>query len=819
MNTGKRRKILIADDSELNRAILVDMLEEEFDLMEAADGREVISTLAYHRKDIDLVLLDVVMPEMDGFEVLNVMNGEQWTQDVPVIMISAETGSKYVERAFQLGASDYVSRPFVPDIVYRRIINTITLHAKKRKLLEIVADQFYQKERNNDMVVSILSHVMEFRDGVGGLHVLHVNLLTELLLKSLTQKTDQYQLGKEDMEAIQTASSLHDMGKILVPEEILTKPGPLTETEKCIMHRHAADGARIIADLPIYKEERLVKYAIEICHWHHERWDGSGYPDGLKGDEIPIAAQVVGLADVLDALTSSRCYKGPYSYEEAMRMILSGECGAFNPLLIQCLTELEDALPRELAATSFLTQSRRVARKVVDELYDYRGPSSLRVSQQLEEEQSKARFLKTLSGEMWFEFTTGPEALTLSALAAKALNLPGVIVDPREDARVVAAVGKDTISRLRDILHRADLEEKYLELEAELVLNGEKRWCQITMGVSWSAENVGKCSSLVGKIVDIHDRYQILADCRLSAGDAAPAPLTPLLESGEVLRVSKEQVPGLLWGYRAMFGVARLVDPEICMQLTLDERGQVVEQTASCYAVWSKNQRCENCISQRVVATHKAQTKLETLKNEVYFVVSSYVEVEGKPYALELASHLDYDTMLAAGEKENILNQLLVRNRQVYLDSVTRVYNRRYYDERLKDLDGEFAFAMVDMDNFKAINDTYGHLAGDMALYRAAQSIKGAIRNSDELVRYGGDEFFLLFHDMPKREFERKLQAIRIALEKIEFPEYPGLRISASIGGAYETGVIGKTIRKADIAMYEAKTTKDCVAIYQGGNE
>ena len=282
-----QKKILIADDSELNRALLVDMLEHDFSILEVSNGKETIAALQAHQGEIEVLLLDVVMPEMDGFEVLAAMNENHWIDDIPVTMISAETGSAYIDKAFNLGAVDYVSRPFVPNVIRRRIMNTVLLHTKKQQLMSVLADRFYRQEKNTELMVDILGHAVECRSGEGGTHMTHVSLVTGLLLQCLAGKTDRYHLEREDIEAIRMASGLHDIGKLQIPEEILTKPHSLTPEEYEIVKRHTQIGAKLITDLPIYQNERLVKYAIEICRWHHERWNGEGYPDGLKGDAIP----------------------------------------------------------------------------------------------------------------------------------------------------------------------------------------------------------------------------------------------------------------------------------------------------------------------------------------------------------------------------------------------------------------------------------------------------------------------------------------------------------------------------------------------------
>ncbi len=326
----EKQCILIADDSELNRVILTEILSDEYQFIEAENGLQAVEVLR-SGADIDLMLLDIMMPEMDGFGVLETMNRNQWIDDVPVVMISAESDTKVVERAYDLGATDYISRPFDMAVVRRRVINTLLLYAKQKRLMHLVADQVYEREKANDLMVSILSHIVEFRNGESGMHVLHIRTATELLLAALVKRTGRYHLTDSDINLIVTASALHDIGKINVPEQILNKPGRLTKEEFEIMKTHTTTGAAILKGLETNQDEPLVRVAYEICRWHHERYDGRGYPDGLSGEDIPISAQVVSLADVYDALTSERCYKKAFDHETAIQMILNGECGTFNP--------------------------------------------------------------------------------------------------------------------------------------------------------------------------------------------------------------------------------------------------------------------------------------------------------------------------------------------------------------------------------------------------------------------------------------------------------------------------------------------------------
>lgn len=536
----EKQKILIVDDSEMNRSLLADILEEQYDVVEAENGVEAISLLSRQRADFSLLLLDIMMPEMDGFEVLAYINKYHWNDTFAVIMISADDSPANIKRAYDLGAFDYISRPFDSTIVKRRISNTMFLYARQQRLEKIIAEQFHEQEKNNKLMISILSHIVEFRNGESGLHILHVNTITKYLLKQLVRRTEQYPLSKADISLISTASALHDIGKIAISDTILNKPGRLTEEEFEVMKTHSMVGARMLSDLPFEQQEApLVKVASEICRWHHERYDGNGYPDGLKGDEIPIAAQVVALADVYDALTSERCYKKAYSHKEALNMILEGQCGAFNPTLLLCLQEIADTLESELTDNS-----------------------------------------------------------------------------PEQETK-----------NIQDIRNKID-----------------------------------------------YDR---------------------------------------LFSYEK-------------------------------YTFLSRKQR-----------------------------------------------HL----------------QLL------YIDSLTSVYNRRYYDEHFQGSDNIQAMVVIDVDNFKHINDNYGHDVGDIVLQNIAQTVLSCVRKTDAVIRYGGDEFVIIFFCIPANIFEKKLERIRYSVDSLIIDGHPELHMTVSIGGVYGTGTAKGLFKAADSMMYQSKNTKNKVTI------
>lgn len=335
--------VLIVDDMPMNRELLIDIIGAEYNTLEAADGVEAIKVIEDNSEKIAAVLLDAMMPELDGFGVLRVLGERGLLESMPVIMISAEDSPEYIAMGYDLGVVDYISRPFDPNIVIRRLRNVIMLYAKQQVLTSIIKEQISEREENNSMLIDVLSSVVEFRNGESGPHILHIRRLTELLLKELAKIDSKYKMTLPEISLWSTASAMHDIGKIAIDDKILNKPGRLTDEEYNIMKKHSMYGYEILDGLD-WKNAPLIEAAKQICRWHHERWDGRGYPDGLKGDEIPIPAQVVALADVYDALTSVRVYKPAYSHEKAIEMISGGECGEFNPDLIKCLLKVSGKL-------------------------------------------------------------------------------------------------------------------------------------------------------------------------------------------------------------------------------------------------------------------------------------------------------------------------------------------------------------------------------------------------------------------------------------------------------------------------------------------
>ncbi len=458
-------KILIVDDSQMNRELLADTLAD-YEILEAENGKDAIAMIREHATEISLILLDMIMPEMDGLEALEVMGKNNWLDDIPVIMISSEDSPELTHMAYELGVTEFIRRPFDALVVQKRCRNIIALYSKQKKLTDLFADQFYEREKNSRMMIDILAHIVEFRNNECGMHVKNVQNYTEILLRALLKITDKYQLSETEIELIGNASALHDIGKISIPDEILNKPGRLTDEEFKIMKSHSAAGARMLSDLPFHSEEPIVKLSYAIARWHHERWDGRGYPDGLKGDEIPIAAQVVSLADVYDALTADRVYKKAFTHEKAIDMILNNECGTFNPLLLQCLQLSQEEMRAVKEKGSGLNSKgeheiKAFARELLknDALY-----SSDRILRRLDYEKVKTRFLKGMLGDCGFEYSVSTRILTLSDNVAEAFELPESIMDPFSDQKLTAVFGSDTVKTVIELIRKANSEHPVIQL-------------------------------------------------------------------------------------------------------------------------------------------------------------------------------------------------------------------------------------------------------------------------------------------------------------------------------------------------------------------
>lgn len=513
----KMDKVLIVDDTEMNRSLLADMLSPQYAILEAADGLEAVTLLEKHHEDISIVLLDILMPEMDGFEVLDIMNKSGWIAKVPVIMISAETSPQSIDRAYSLGATDYINRPFDENIIQRRVMNTIMLYAKQRMMENMVAEQILEKERNNHFMVDVLSNAMEYRNGESGQHVLNIRIVTEMLLHQLVQSAKPYQLSAEEIGMIVNLSSLHDIGKISIPESILNKPGKLTPEEYEAMKAHTVVGDLILARATHQQNETMIRIARDICRWHHERYDGSGYPDGLKGAKIPISAQVVALADVYDALTNERVYKPAYSHEEAMQMILAGECGVFNPDLLQCLEEVSPYMQEAIRSGNSLNNSEIEVLQAGGR-YLSGGQASSRTLNLLEQERITYRFFASMSKEIQFKYNLQTDILSFSEWGAQQLGLRELIVQPGENAELQQFFPKMAYLDLKARVYQTTPLNPVTSQIYLLNMHGDSRWYKVIVRTLWTDEENPEITGVIGKFMDIHEEYLELSSFKKLAG-------------------------------------------------------------------------------------------------------------------------------------------------------------------------------------------------------------------------------------------------------------------------------------------------------------
>ena len=511
-----KQKILIADDSEMNRELLAAILEEEYDIIQANDGVQAVDCLQRHAEEISLLLLDIVMPHMDGFEVLSYMNKEHWIDSIPVVIISSENSPIYIKRGYDLGATDFIEKPFDANMVLRRSANAILLGAKQRRMTSIVSNQIYEREKSSKLMINILSHIVEFRNGESGLHVLHIQTITEMLLRQLVQKeNNRYALSKEQIRMITTASALHDIGKISIPDEILNKPGRLTAEEFAVIKGHSMAGANMLSELPLdQKEEPLVKTAYEICRWHHERYDGGGYPDGLKGEEIPVSAQVVALADVYDALTSERCYKDAYSHEKAIEMILAGQCGAFNPLMLECLLDISSSLKKKMGYKSKERYEQTDLSDIASRFHDFEMDSSEKIVQQLEFERMRYNFLAEGSRNIVFTYTISPPLLTFNQAGCKRSGITEPSFSPLQSGVLKDLVEEQSLKRLIRKITQATRETP--DVTSNLFLTDGKNPChyRCKCRVIWTDGAEKGYTGVVGKLTDITDDYMVMENVR-----------------------------------------------------------------------------------------------------------------------------------------------------------------------------------------------------------------------------------------------------------------------------------------------------------------
>ena len=802
-----KQKILIADDSEMNRELLAAILEEEYDIIQVNDGVQAVDCLQRQAEEISLLLLDIVMPHMDGFEVLSYMNKEHWIDAIPVVIISSENSPIYIKRGYDLGATDFIGKPFDANMVLRRSANAILLGAKQRRMTSIVSNQIYEREKSSKLMINILSHIVEFRNGESGLHVLHIQTITEMLLRQLVQKeNNRYALSKEQIRMITTASALHDIGKISIPDEILNKPGRLTAEEFAVIKGHSMAGANMLSELPLdQKEEPLVKTAYEICRWHHERYDGGGYPDGLKGEEIPVSAQVVALADVYDALTSERCYKDAYSHEKAIEMILAGQCGAFNPLMLECLLDISSSLKKKMGYKSKERYEQTDLSDIASRFHDFEMDSSEKIVQQLEFERMRYNFLAEGSRNIVFTYTISPPLLTFNQAGCKRSGITEPSFSPLQSGVLKDLVEEQSLKRLIRKITQATRETP--DVTSNLLLTDGKNPChyRCECRVIWTDGAEKGYTGVVGKLTDITDDYMVMENVREEGLKVLEkdrsAEFSGFYDRFKKCGFSTDGTEAwlLLQYLQIPYDLVRYVDPITNKVIHIEKDGKMWESETACSDIWNCLEKCSNCISRLSMQTGKRMTKLEVAGEDPYQVVSMYVEIDRKPCCLEMASRIDGDFMPDGYSRDEILSSVRIHKEKVYIDPVTGVYNKRYYVEKLSKMDNAAALMLADIKNFKRINENFGHQAGDDVLRQVAGVLRDVAAGKGDVLRYSGDDFVTVFFKATEEELSEIQKEMCRRVEALRFPELPGVQLKLVTAGTSIPGRVEEMLEQVRI--------------------
>lgn len=802
-----KQKILIADDSEMNRELLAAILEEEYDIIQVNDGVQAVDCLQRQAEEISLLLLDIVMPHMDGFEVLSYMNKEHWIDAIPVVIISSENSPIYIKRGYDLGATDFIGKPFDANMVLRRSANAILLGAKQRRMTSIVSNQIYEREKSSKLMINILSHIVEFRNGESGLHVLHIQTITEMLLRQLVQKeNNRYALSKEQIRMITTASALHDIGKISIPDEILNKPGRLTAEEFAVIKGHSMAGANMLSELPLdQKEEPLVKTAYEICRWHHERYDGGGYPDGLKGEEIPVSAQVVALADVYDALTSERCYKDAYSHEKAIEMILAGQCGAFNPLMLECLLDISSSLKKKMGYKSKERYEQTDLSDIASRFHDFEMDSSEKIVQQLEFERMRYNFLAEGSRNIVFTYTISPPLLTFNQAGCKRSGITEPSFSPLQSGVLKDLVEEQSLKRLIRKITQATRETP--DVVSNLLLTDGKNPChyRCQCRVIWTDGAEKGYTGIVGKLTDITDDYMVMENVREEGLKVLEkdrsAEFSSFYDRFKKCGFSTDGTEAwlLLQYLQISYDLVRYVDPITNKVIHIEKDGKMWESETACSDIWNCLEKCSNCISRLSMQTGKRMTKLEIAGEDPYQVVSMYVEIDGKPCCLEMASRIDGDFMPDGYSRDEILSSVRIHKEKVYIDPVTGVYNKRYYVEKLSKMDNAAALMFADIKNFKRINENFGHQAGDDVLRQVAGVLRDVAAGKGDVLRYSGDDFVTVLFKATEEELSEIQKEMCRRVEALRFPELPGVQLKLVTAGTSIPGRVEEMLEQVRI--------------------
>lgn len=555
------KKMLIVDDVELNRAILCEIFYQKFEVLEAENGKEALDIIEEQKDSIAVILLDIVMPVMDGLEVLEILDRKNLLKEIPVLLITAEIAENITLRGYKLGVTDVISKPFNPNIVKLRVGNIVELYEYRKNLENVVRrqtatleNQAVKLRQSNSFFIETLNTVVEFRDCESGQHIRRIRDITRLFLEAMGKKSMDYFFTPEQIDIICDAAAMHDIGKIAISDSILNKPGKLTKDEFEIMKTHTVKGCEILTKLDSMQDEEHFDYCYDICRHHHERWDGGGYPDGLRGNEISIWAQIISLADVYDALVNERVYKAAYTHEQAVAMILNGECGVFSPELLSCFVDLS-----ELLLLTYQNQNEdehkdnKNPKRKLYPLREYRTEdnTSERLLRLMQKEREKYQIIAETSGEIIFDYDSNQDELVFSEpfqlVFGKEIQFTNVI-KTLKNCNIIMEEDKKF---LMEIERFAPFAQPVIRKRMRLkTVQGSWEWFEAYIRTVWDESEPPACIGALGKLSNIND---LKAESALWQEKALRDALTGLYNRGAFKELAGEYLKTFPEHYSAIF--------------------------------------------------------------------------------------------------------------------------------------------------------------------------------------------------------------------------------------------------------------------------
>lgn len=918
-----RNTLMVVDDMEINRAILRSLFEGEYNILEAGNGEQALMLLRQYKASIAAVLLDIVMPIKDGYQVMEEMEQSGLLAAIPVIVVTSQDSSTDEVRAFDLGASDLITKPFEPHVVRRRVRNAVELNRHKLHLEELVEEQAASLRESKDVLMDALSSVIEHRSIESGQHVLRIRMFTKILLEDVMRSYPEYGLDARKIGIISSAASLHDIGKIAIPDAILNKPGKLTPEEFEIMKTHAQKGCEILAGLDRMHDKEYLEYAYHICRYHHERWDGKGYPEGLQGENIPICAQAVSIADVYDALTTDRVYKTAYSPEKAFNMILNGECGCFSPRLLESFKNVRRAFA-ELTKNYADGLSPRI------DFGDAATRSQQPVAAESTLELGQMKYFAMLRYEnatvMEVDVDTGVyhlvykqnndfDALRSGDLFEESYRLfilHSVHPDDQENIRIsdylnaFLTSGAMKKSRKYRVFHRASGEYVWYEVSVLRINMENPRLHKILLVWRVSEQQASPLvsvtserfpimqNSLIGvllcrndacftlvrvndgfvsmlgysreeleslfqnryiELIDPRDRALVMRKFQVQMNEGNTFELDYRVKTKDgrsVWLLDKSQLftgeDGVEYLSGVLIDVSKTKQEQEELRLSMERYQIIMDQSNDIIFEWNiwkdKIFFSANWIKKFGYQPIAENIRLRIPQESHIFPedISAFLTLmhtvgEGAPYGeteLRIANaegQYIWCRIRATTQFDNAGNPIKAIGVIMDIDSekkrtqdlidkadhdnLTRLYNKsasRHYIEQLMEQSGQSslgALLILDLDNFKLINDTRGHMFGDAVLMEVATQLKTLFRKDDIVSRIGGDEFLVYLDNLPDKDLlADRVQQLVTGIRGILPNDLHDCPLSCSIGVACypeHADTFHELFQCCDRALYKAK--------------